>query len=267
MPTIDDFTSHRWADAKEVLRKRDPSFVAKYEEMASEARTENPVLEIPKPALWLPGQGPVYFFAHRNPRRRLPRKWHRLLEACVALTEQFSIVQVAANGLTADMNKALSEIEAGRQYDYHRSSLISHISTLCERVERVLKVTIDLYFADKKERKSKEDHYCSLVKQICEGYKDLRNRVVHPRGSLGAEGITEEQLWEHNVAEGFIPKVLLNEFYWLKRGEDIKRGKYNWYADATALMVDRFSLIIGDLDEDITKHNAALSQAEEQGSR
>ena len=251
MPSIDDFINKRWADAKEELRQRDPSFVAKYEELATKARSEDSILEVPEQVLWLPGQGPVSFFTHRDPKKRLSRKWHSLLEACVALTKQVSIVKIAANSLTADMYKALPDIEVGRQFDYHRNSLIIHMLTLCERVKKVIEVTAAVYIADNVVRKSINEQYRSLVEPIRKRLEDLRNEVVHPRGSLGAEGITEDQLWEQNVAVGITAQMLLNEFYWPTRGERIKRGEYNWYVDGTDLLLDELDSIIGELEKDL----------------
>ena len=256
MHSIDEFVNRRWADAKEKLRQLDPSFVAKYEELAAKARSEDPSLEVTEPVLWLPGQGPVSFFTHRDPRRRLSKEWHSLLEDCYALTMLASIVETGANNLTAETHKTFPQVEAGRQSDYHKHSYVIHSLALLERVKKVITCTTALYISDDRVGQSTtEECYHDRVKPMIERLQELRHEFVHPRNGLGAEALTKEHHWEHNVAVGFTAQVLLNEFYWPIEGERSKRGEFEWYVGAASQFLDELGFILHELEQDIAAQN------------
>ena len=74
MPSIDDFVSHRFADAKEELRKLDPGYVGDIECIVrvENSGQESPLLPVDENSIQ----------QKLTPKKRLPKAWHRLLEAC-----------------------------------------------------------------------------------------------------------------------------------------------------------------------------------------
>ena len=140
MPSIDDFINRRWADAKEEMRGLDPHFVATYEDVAAKGKAEDSSLAVPNPALWLPGRGLVDFFVHREPRKRLSKKWYRLFEACYSLSDQASIARTAAKHMTAQTYQTLRDVDTGMLANYHFHSWVIHLKTLCDRVKYVASV-------------------------------------------------------------------------------------------------------------------------------
>ena len=122
--------THRWADAKEALRELDPEYVNRNENTAGLQRIG---LEPP----WLVNP-------NSRPRRRLPKEWHLLLEACAELVLQGTCLQVAAEGLSANGNRELPCVEAGKRQAYHHRSWFIHAKTLTDRTGHIIKQTSNL---------------------------------------------------------------------------------------------------------------------------
>ena len=93
MNTIDDFVDRRWQDAKHTLRRLDRGFVDKLE---STVRLQSMGLSTPWP-----------IDIEAKPEGRLPKQWHRLLEACLELTMEVSRLEVSAQSLGADAHEGI----------------------------------------------------------------------------------------------------------------------------------------------------------------
>ena len=145
--SIDDFVNHRWADAKEALRKLEADFVE---------RSENTV-NLQRMGLSPPWQAD----GQETPMSQLPKEWHRLLEACVEIVLQRTRLQVATHGLSAVGNSDLSKFEAGKQQTYHFGSWFIYANTLAERTGDIVRRTSELYVSDP-----------PLAKELTKRYKE-----------------------------------------------------------------------------------------------
>ena len=239
MASIDDFVNHRWADAKAELGKLDEDFISKVE---SETRLQALGLTTP----WLPDVG-------RRPAQWLPKRWHRLLEECLELTIQTSILQTAAVSLTADVNSEMSRIKVGRRADYHFRSWCIHANTLAVRTDYIIDKTIEVYLAestaaDEIAKRHKERVY----KQVTVLVDKRRNEYAHGTTRSMSSGITEDELWEGMVASAMTPIRFLDEFHYLDEGSKVICGNYDFLADTTTTILDRLGSILGELETDMT---------------
>lgn len=239
MGSIDDFVNHRWVDAKAKLRDLDRDFVDKYE---SEVRLQTIGLATP----WRPDTG-------RVPAQRLSSEWHRLLEACLELTVQASILQTSAANLTADANHELPLIEVGRRANYHFRSWFIHARTLTERTDEVIRWTTKVYVPDRETRTNLDKSLQGRVyEEVTKHIREQRNRYVHGALRSWGSGVTEDQLWESFVAVGMTPQNFLGEFHYSVEGNNVGSGKHDWFVDLTTILCDRLGSILQELEANIS---------------
>lgn len=238
MASIDDFVESRWTDAKATLAKLDQDFVSKVE---SEVRLQAAGLTTP----WEPkGES-------RKPLRRLSSEWHRLLEACLELTMQEAILRVAADGLTRDATRRRSQVEIGKQGDYHFRSWFVHATTLTERVDDVINWTTKVYVVDRKVRsRINKRHQGQVYQQVTNQISRQRNSFVHSSRSW-AKAMTEEELWEAHVAAGMTPRSFLDELHHPAGGEQLISGKYDQFVALTEDLCDCLGSILQDLELEV----------------
>ena len=237
MASIDDFVSHRWADAKEALRKLDSDFVSRLE---SEHRLQTLGLGMPQ-----------QYSVGRSPKRPLSKKWHHLLEACSELAMQVWNVQAAAIGLTPEANTGQSSYEAGIRADYHFRSWFIHATALTERTDDMIRKTAEVYITEPEKRKEvTKSHQASVYQQITKYISRQRNDYVHPNRSW-VSGHTEDGLWEGNVVIGMTPSKFLDEFHYPAQGKDLLVGKFDGYVVETAKILECIGEILKELEADI----------------
>ena len=247
MPSIDDFVNHRWADAKDALRKLDPDFVS---EVESTVRLQSVGLETP----W-------ELDVQRGPKRRLASEWHRLLEDCDELVRQTSILQTAKEHLVEDSDAGMSDVEVGKRFFYHMHSWFIHANTLAERTSEVIKRTAELFISDREACKKMTERYSdSVFHQVIKLVREERNEHAHGTSRSWSKNITKDDLWELGVAGGLTPRNAQEEFQYPTMGEIIKSGRYHRFADLTKTIFDRLGGILHELEEDIAVHNAATLQ-------
>ena len=188
MPSIGEFVDHRWADAKEKLRKLDPDFVRRSEETVR-----------------LQGLGLEALDLDRSPKRRLSKEWHSLLEDCDELVRKASTLQTALDCFIADSGGCMSNGDIGRRFFYHMQSWFMHAQALAEYTERVIGSTTKLYFSDSDAgditRRHKESVRCQVTKKV----KQTRNMFAHATGGSSSTSITEDDLWGGQCGGGANP--------------------------------------------------------------
>ncbi len=240
MGSIDDFVNQRWSDAKEALRQLDKDYVDKIE---SEDRLQRLELTAPWPSA-----------VTRRPVQELPSEWHRLLEACVEMVSQVSTLQISAASLTADANKGLSPVEAGKRVDYHFRSWFIHADALADRVNEVIKWTTKVYVADHKARAELGKRLQDRVhREVSEWVKKQRNSYVHAGPRSWGSGITEDLLWEGSVAVGMTPQRLLSVHRYPDNGDGVRGGKYSFFVDLTNWILDTLGSILQELEVNIPR--------------
>ena len=238
MGSIDDFVNHRWADAKATLKDLDRDFVDRCE---SEVWLQRIGLAAP----WRPDTG-------RVPAQRLSTEWHRLLEACLELTVQESILKTSAVNLTANANDGLPLLEVGKHLDYHFRSWFIHARTLSERTEEVIRWTTKVYLPNGETRTSLDKHLCGRVyEEFTEHIREQRNQYAHGTVRSWGCGTTENQLWESLVSISMTPQNFLDEFLYLAIGNSVMSGKYQEFVDATTIYCDRLGSILQELEANI----------------
>ena len=244
MASIDDFVKHRWADAKVALAKLDQDFVSKVE---SEVRMQAAGLTTP----WQPeGES-------RRPVRRLSSKWHRLLEACLELTMQESILRMSAYSLISDPNREGELVDIGRQSDYHFRSWFVHATTLTERVDEVIDWTTRVYVAHREACSGMtKRHQGQVYQQVTKQTIRQRNSFVH-RSRSWARAMTEEELWESHVAAGMTPQSFLDELHYPAGGEQLISGRYDKFVTLTEEMCDCLGSILQALESEIQSNREA----------
>ena len=234
-PTINDFVERRWADAKGELQKLDPDFVRRSEETV---RLQGLGLE-------------ALDFSH-NPKRRLSREWHILLEDCDELVRKASVLQTAIDCFIADSGGGMSSGDIGRRFFYHMQSWFIHAQALAEYTQRVFSSTTKLYFRDSETGKKIANRHIESVRcQVTRWVEQGRIKFVHATGKSLSTGITEDDLWEGSVAAGLTPQISHDEFTDPIMGEQVKSGKYRLLADANGTVLERTGRILQELEEDI----------------
>ena len=242
-PSINDFVEHRWADAKEELRKLDRDFIRRVEETM---RVQNLGLE----AL---GVG-------RSPRIGLPKEWNRLLEDCYELVMQATVLKTAIDCFIDDSRRGLSSIDVGRRFDYHMHSWFIHANTLAERTQSVIGKTTRLYISDCHAANKIAKRYCiSVYNQVTKEVAEIRNQVGHGTTRSWVQAVTRDNLWEPPVAAGMTPRVSLDSFLYPERGQAATSGRYDVYVDNTKNVLDHLGVILRELEEDIATHNVQVN--------
>ena len=238
MASIGDFVNHRWTDAKEALRILDGGFVGGLE---SEIRLRTRGVLA---ARWGDGEP--------KPKRRLPSKWHRLLEACLELTMQMKLLQTAADGLKADAHIGMSRLEVGIRADYYFRSWFMHAAALTERTNEVIKWTTNVYVPEHATRtKLAEQQGKRVHEQITEAIERQRDQYLHGAIRSWAKGITEDQLWEGSVAVGLTPQRFLDEVRFPKEERQLRSGKHAKFVPITGAICDGIGSILQDLETDM----------------
>ena len=236
--TIDDFIDHRWADAKEALRERDPDFVAWGENTVGLERI----------GLCTPWT----VDGEETPNKELPEEWHRLLETCVDLVLQRTCLQVAAEGLHDGSNRTLSNLEAGKLQMYHMRSWVIHANTLAERTNKVIQQTSDLYVSCPRQADQvAKRHKASVTETLTAHVRASRNEYAHGGTRSWSQALTKERHWERGVAIGMTPNDFLDEYFYSPQGQKTIAGLYNFYAVLSSEMLRNLSTILHDLEEEL----------------
>ena len=211
--TIDDFVHNRWADAKEALRRLDPDFVSV---METRKRIEH--LD-----LWPPPE--MVANSEKPPTKRLPKRWHKLLEACFELTMMTRNYQACCNSMTSAAVSKMDDFEAGRLFAYgyytwvfYQDAVIQHTKTVISHVSRIYGAGDGTPAQLKKRYHEKAD----ILKRTEEG----RNAIAHG-GGFSSRALTEDEWWEASVALGMYPSYLLDEHHYPERGQSLRSGKYD----------------------------------------
>ena len=240
MSSIEDFVNHRWADAKEALRKLDEKFVGELEtavrlnRLGLSAASQHEVKSVPQQCL--------------------STEWHRLLESCTELVMQMSVLQAAAVCLTADANRETELVQAGKMADYHFRSWFVHVNTLAERANSVIEWTIEVYVDNEHEgTKLAKEMKARVYREMTEPFKDTRNSNVHGSRRSWAGGITEDLLWEGMVAIGMTPQLQLEEFHHPTEGRRLKSGKHNYFVNETETICNSLGSILLEFEDHLSK--------------
>ena len=238
---IDQFIERRWRDAKEVLRGLVPEFVARLEGDL-EARDSRLFVQTPAEP-------------DTPPRRRLPKKWHLLLESCDELNRQSNLLKAAGSNLTASANSHMKPAEAGASVDYHLRSWVIHASALVERGNDTIRKTVELYLVDRTMAASIIKHftqetYENLIKPI----ETQRNGFLHARPSWSS-GLTTEEHWERLVAIGMTSRLFERDFRHPHLGQRVLAGDFNEMTLNSSLTIDKLGTILTDLEEDLVTNN------------
>ena len=239
-PSINDFVEHRWADAREELRKLDPDF----------ARLDEETVRLQGLGLEVLGVG-------RSPKRRLSKKWHTLLEDCDELVRKASILQTAIDCFIADSDGEMSSVEVGRRFFYHMQSWFIHAQALAEYTKRVISNTTKLYISDREaDKKLDKCHRKSVYCQVTKMVEQERNKFAHATGKSSSTSITEDDLWEGSVAAGLTPQMSHDEFIYPSMGERVKSGMYHHpLVEKNGIIFQRLGGILHQLEENIAAHN------------
>ena len=112
--TIDDFVRNRWADAKEALRELDPDYVS----------TMETLLGLDRSGLLAPPD--MVAKSDKQPRKRLSKRWHGLLEACFELTVITRNYLICYGNLTSEAVRRMDDVEAGRLFMFGFYTSLSH---------------------------------------------------------------------------------------------------------------------------------------------
>lgn len=232
--TIRDFINNRWADAKEELLRRDPSFV----------KTLEAYVHAPKLGLLLPKNSKLPI-----PTTGLSVRWHKLLEATYDIVNALDTLHLNVTLLEHGIDRRLAV--------YHFDAWVQHVFNLCDKIRRQL-VTLSCrqYFPGKQQEKGKQliVHYSQQIKSKVQDEVDqYRSPLVHGAGGMGTlaqRAMTDQlQSWEIFVVGGdrMIDETL-QAFYKSGHPEvdfsEILPGK-------TEFVVNTLGAILEDLEKDI----------------
>ena len=247
-PSINDFVEHRWAHAREELRKLDPDYVRKIE---TRGQSEED---------WL------------TPASGLPSKWHDLLAACDELYLLATMVQAAAAGLTPFpyLHGDLSSADIGQLSTYNGRSWFVHAKALAERAKDVICKTTQVYISDSRMAIAIFERHCEAVRRRMENYRaqfewegtiaELRHEFAHGNKPSWARVMTEIDddhgyLWEAFIARDLTPQRRLEEGFFSTIGEKTSSGDYSLAVEDTKGVFDRLACILYELEGDIAAHN------------
>ena len=236
--TIEDFINHRWADAKEALRIRDPDFVTRGESTVGLNR--------------IGLSAPWSVDGREAPKTPLPKEWHHLLEACVELVLQRTCLQAATDGLNAGSNSTLSNLEAGKRQAYHVRSWFIHANTLAERTDHVIQQTPKVYLADTRQAIELERRHKRSVKtKITDYVRTLRHEYAHGVIRSWSQALTKDGHWERGVAIGMTPNDYLDEHFYSPQGQKTIAGTYDYFGPIAAEMLRNLGMILHNLEEEL----------------
>ena len=133
----------------------------------------------------------------KQPRIRLSKRWHELLEACFELTVITRNYQECYRNLTSEAIRTMDDVEAGRLFMYgfytgvfYQDAVIQHTKTVISYVSRV-------YMVSNQRKKLYHELADTLKKQTDEA----RNAITHGGGFV-AQALTANQWWEVSAAVG-----------------------------------------------------------------
>ena len=201
---IEDFVSNRWSDARAALRKLDPDYVDRLDSLARLER-----LQLYMPPDWS-GTG------DQPPKQRLSKEWHELLEACFELIVQTRNYQTAIANMLSKATESMSDIEAGRHYEYSLHTWLFYQNTVVEHVKTVISFVVKLYASPRGSSNQVKRRYHRKVDALRKRILADRKALVHG-GGLTSRALTEGQWWEGGVATGMLPWHLLDEFTYENR--------------------------------------------------
>lgn len=186
------------------------------------------------------------------PTRRLPKKWHLLLQACYEMVIYMTMLEVTAAGMVAKANEGLPSDQAGRQFIHHQAAWFAHASTVAESANHLINLTIPVYVEHTKKsnetgKRYRQQVYDRVIKHI----EGSRNSFVHPSRMYLASKITEDKLWEGSVALGLTPQKSLGLDAYPRLGEKAKAGEHDLYYVKTEEILGRIGLILQELEAEI----------------
>ena len=236
--SIDDFVSNRWADAEEALRKLDPDFV---DQLDSLVRLER--LKLYGPPNW-------HMTADQLPKKRLPKKWHSLLEACYELTVQTRHYQTAVRNMTSEAAKGMSDIEAGEQFDYSFHTWVFYQGAVIEHAKTVITWVSKIYKSCRQSPNQLKKQYHRKADALKERNETERNAVVHG-GGFTSQAMTEGQFWERTFAIGMLPRHFLDESRYVEAGRRVNSGYYDFMSTLPSIFFGAVASVLHDLENEI----------------
>ena len=184
MPTINDFIEHRWAEAKEELRSRDPGYVTALEAAVGLSKGGFVVPDI-------------------TPSDRLPERWTQLLEISTDLVGQLELLQHCVAGLEPHVYEGLDGPQTSSLELYHVTNWQHHAYALVEKVKVLINIWVKLAPADVRPSLSAlSDGWRERLKaEVSDKLEPYRTPTAHGVGGVGvaAKGVTEIQGWESAV--------------------------------------------------------------------
>ena len=212
--TIDDFITNRWADAKEVLRKLDPDFVVR---LGTRLRMDRIKLSLPSD---------MYAQSEKPPRKRLPKRWHDLLEACFELTMITRNYQTSTSNMTSEAVSGMNDDEAGKLFVYSHYTWVFYQDAVLEHIKTVISLVSRIYGVREGTANQLKECYHKKADALKKRTEKGRHAIAHGGGFI-SRGLTEDQWWENSVAIGLLPGYLLDESVYVERGKRLHSGYYD----------------------------------------
>ena len=178
--------------------------------------------------LWLAPD--TYAQSERPPTKRLPRRWHNLLEACYELTVMTQNYQACYAALTSEAVREMDDVAAGRRFVYGFYTGVFYQDAVIQHTKTVMSFVARIYGMRKGTPNQLKTRYHKKADKIKERTDKARNAIAHGAGTGGrfvGQALTEEQWWEVSVAVGIYPKYLLDEFHYAERGKSLRSGAYD----------------------------------------
>ena len=234
MPTINDFIAHRWAEAKEALRRLDPSYVTTLEAAASLSNWD-------------------FVSPDVTPSHRLPKRWTALLETSTDLVEQLEHLQHCVSGLEPLVYEGLDGPQTSSLELYHLSNWQHHAYALVEKVQVLINIWVKLSPEDVRPSVSSlSDRWRERLKvEVRDKLEPYRTPTAHGIGGVGVapRGITEDQLWEAAVVLPIPAERIVEEMH-ISRGANGGRWAEN-VRSATDNMVATIGQILADAESEL----------------
>ena len=223
---LSSFIEHRWAEAKEELKRVDSAFVNAFS--AYDTLTDR--------GLWLPDN-------LLTPSRRLSKRWYMLLESTVELIRQIDRLNLTISKTQTAQNR--------REFIYYWDIWVEAAYSLCEKVERVIERSCNVHRMAQHRRRYFVDQVEEHVKHKISSF---RQALVHgaddpKRGGRGitAQANTEDGLWEGLVMSN--PQDLSP--FWLESAEHPVPEYVRGIPNATRTRLEELGNILTTLDLEI----------------
>ena len=235
---IGHFVKNQFAEAKEILRGKDPAYVNKVESVDQSLSSWQKMRNQKR--------------VGESPKERLNKKWHRLLESCTELYMQSNRLFIAESGLDASNCMELCDMIAGIRFNHSFQSWCIHAYNLAERIQDTMKKAANVYIELRPDRDRMTKHYCKRVKkQIICHIGSLRHKYSHGDSTSSARGITEDQNWEAGIATGNTAREVAELYVHTPRGRDFKQGEYDFVLVGTYQFNTRVGAILRELEQDL----------------